>query len=908
MMHRMLARRLAQVMAWLAVAIAAACQPATLAQEEVNGTVTTGAADAVLGDVAAAQDAKVDVQAGTDTVVPGDGCKVDQDCAAKAATCQIGSCNAGKCVFANKPPTAACDDGDPCSIGDACDSGGTCVKGPKGADCDDKNDCTVDNCEAKVGCVHAPKNNGACDDKNPCTVAETCSAGVCNGGTKTCECEQDVDCPQNNICLGPQVCDKGKMPYTCKPTSATPKCPDDDPGDCMDVKCDPSDLANPCKSVPKKENAACDDGIPCTLAEKCVGGKCTFATNTCECLDDQKCFSQGTFNQLCTGKLYCDTKGGYVCKKAPAVVCDKSADTVCAQNTCDITDGKCKMTPVNKPKIPCDDYNPCTVGDVCAYANGNYSGQCVPGKAVACQCATDDDCAAQEDGDLCNGTLFCNQVTGQCQLNPASVKVCPTALDSVCLKTLCNKKTGICESVPTERLKSECPADKPGCGILVKLPDDASPASIACDDGNPCTGTSFCKGGQCYTEKSSFVCSCLQNSDCAQLGDKCSGTFICNKISGKCELNPATVKVCPTVGDTQCAHNICDKATGACVMTPLDNGTDYVPCEDGNPCTVFDGCQNGQCVSGNTTCLCTKDDDCKKWDDDNPCTGTMYCNKVSLKCEINPTTVVLCSSAFDTPCQENMCKKTTGKCEMVTKNNLTPCDDGNPCTLGDTCMQGDCVGSPPQCDCTSTADCGSQEDGDVCNGTLYCDTSKLPFKCKVNPTTVVVCPSAQDTVCVQNTCDKLTGKCSMKPNPKLYASCDDGNDCTVGDVCVAGVCKSGSNLCQCTLDGDCAQYDDGNDCNGKLACLGDSGAKLCGINPVSVITCAGGTECSKNTCDAATSKCKIVPVPEACNDNNPCTVDACDGAKCTHTAYPDATQCSLGATPKLCMAGVCTAQ
>ena len=51
------------------------------------------------------------------------------------------------------------------------------------------------------------------------------------------------------------------------------------------------------------------------------------------------------------------------------------------------------------------------------------------------------------------------------------------------------------------------------------------------------------------------------------------------------------------------------------------------------------------------------------------------------------------------------------------------------------------------------------------------------------------------------------------------ASCDDGNSCTNGDVCSDGACLSGANTCACVTDGDCIAEEDGNLCNGTLACV-----------------------------------------------------------------------------------------
>lgn len=59
--------------------------------------------------------------------------------------------------------------------------------------------------------------------------------------------------------------------------------------------------------------------------------------------------------------------------------------------------------------------------------------------------------------------------------------------------------------------------------------------------------------------------------------------------------------------------------------------------------------------------------------------------------------------------------------------------------------------------------------------------------------------------------------------------CDDGQVCTKGDACLAGVCKSGTDVCKCSEDADCLAGDDGNLCNGLPFCNLASGQ--CGILP-----------------------------------------------------------------------------
>lgn len=100
--------------------------------------------------------------------------------------------------------------------------------------------------------------------------------------------------------------------------------------------------------------------------------------------------------------------------------------------------------------------------------------------------------------------------------------------------------------------------------------------------------------------------------------------------------------------------------------------------------------------------------------------------------------------SLDGPCQVGVC--TAGGC--VAEPQTGGCDDGLACTSGDHCEAGVCVGVP------------------------------------------IVC-SAKDSCHVAGVCDAGTGRCSDPRKPDT-AACDDGDVCTEGEACAAGVCQGGS--------------------------------------------------------------------------------------------------------------------
>lgn len=189
------------------------------------------------------------------------------------------------------------------------------------------------------------------------------------------------------------------------------------------------------------------------------------------------------------------------------------------------------------------------------------------------------------------------------------------------------------------------------------------------------------------------------------------------------------------------------------------------------------------------------------------------------------------------------------RCDPVTGACLptTPpdCDDGSPCTT-DACS--------PTLGCIHTPTCS---DGNPCNGLETCN----PVDGTCGPGTAPRCDDFND--CTEDSCSALLGCIST---PTTGNACSDGDACTSGDICQQGVCI-GRTAVNC---------DDGNICN--------------------------GTE----ICDPATGGC-LAGDPIDCNDDNPCTDDACKpGVGCQHT--PNTAPCNDGnlcTANDTCAAGTC---
>lgn len=262
---------------------------------------------------------------------------------------------------------------------------------------------------------------------------------------------------------------------------------------------------------------------------------------------------------------------------------------------------------------------------------------------------------------------------------------------------------------------------------------------------------------------------CTKDSDCddADLDLAACQVPVCDRHNGKCVAGPApmgmacddgdactTLTACSILGEcvgmevvcddgNLCTSDSCDPELG-CVSQPNE-----LVCDDGNGCTTNDRCEAGVCVGEyGAACTCETDQQCAAFDDTDLCNGVVKC--VFNVCRIPSSSVVPCEKENDSQCRRNVCQPVTGVCEMVSRGDGRPCDDGDDCTVGDLCLAGECVGAAPR----------------------KCDDS--------NPCTVDTC--APESGCLH----------SFSAYP-----CQDGDDCTVNDQCHFGVCYPGAaNQCE----------------------------------------------------------------------------------------------------------------
>ncbi len=397
----------------------------------------------------------------------GDPCTVDDTCSAgicagaakncnDSNACTDDSCNGtGVCEHTNN--TAACSDGNPCTLDDTC-SAGTCAGTTK--NCNDSDACTDDSCNTQTGICEYSDNTAACDDGNPCTIDDACNAGTCAGAAKNCDdsdaCTDDscngtgvcehtnntAQCDDGNACTTGDVCSAG----TCTGGSAL-DCNDSNP--CTDDSCDQE-----AGCVNTSNTATCDDGNACTTEDACRNGACTGAAKDCNdsdsCTDDSCNTGTGTCEHsdntaACDDGNACttgDVCSAGTCTGGPAPNCDD--EDICTDDSCDSASG-CVNT---NNTAACDDGNACTTADTCS------DGACMGGPALDCDDSnpcTDDSCNRESGCVNANTTSACDDSNACTTEDTCADGVCvggppPDCEDNdLCTDDTCNPATG-CEN------------------------------------------------------------------------------------------------------------------------------------------------------------------------------------------------------------------------------------------------------------------------------------------------------------------------------------------------------------------------------------------------------------------------------------------------------------------------------
>jgi peptidoglycan/xylan/chitin deacetylase (PgdA/CDA1 family) len=310
-----------------------------------------------------------------------------------------------------------------------------------------------------------------------------------------------------------------------------------------------------------------------------------------------------------------------------------------------------------------------------------------------------------------------------------------------------------------------------------------------------------------------------------------------------------------------------------------------VPCDDGNPATANDWCQDGVCKGAAQVCP----------------KGDYYpVGGLCLLCKADGSGPVGPGSAVDdgNVCTDDFCDPGDG---ILHWDNGQPCDDGNPATKWDWCHSGGkCYGTPVVCDA-----------GD------YFVKEGLCWLCNGSGTGTVGAGLAIDdgNLCTDDACDPGGGV----EHYFNHAPCSDGKPDTLLDTCNDGTCIGVPKLCPpnewvntggwwCILcDATGTQWaNDGVDVDDVEDCTEDICDPKAGVihTPVEG-ECWDADECTENdTC--SNGKCAGTPID--CFDDNVCSQDGCDPAtgQCTYQAVAGKCNDGLAATPDdVCVGVVC---
>jgi hypothetical protein len=612
----------------------------------------------------------------------------------------------------------------------------------------------------------------------------------------------------------------------------------------VDAKVEPSDTASSA------------DAFSCVPDEKTCAGN---TVRTCNSKGDgytqdiQNCGISLCEKGLCQAGKVCK-EGAQFCEGTVAFQCSKDGAKKIQVKQCE-KDEVCKMVDFGGASAP-----EC-VPQVCVPSQKTCSGT-YDAKAhsfsgdVLVECSSDGtakkssgkDCT--KDGKICvidvDGVATCELPTcGDGKVHTDGGEQCDLGIDAAGKKknglpgTICTSKCKVVDNKCSTT--AECKKMNPGpcdagftCNLNLKVCVAVPKPTGQCDDGNPCTKGDKCIVGECFG------------------------------IENPCD------------DGNKCTTDSCDPTSG-CVHSALTGPA----CSDGLTCTVGDKCDNGVCTAGLNACQCTSANDCAKFEDGNPCTGTLLCfnntcvvnKKTLVKCEggtcidtakTNPSACKAAAKMWvggangkcydpltnypdknqenclkvgsswlsDSACHTAKCSKSYGVCQINVKYNGATCDDSNACTTEDQCFGGLCEGSKASCD-----------DGNACT---------------------------------KDMCQKQTGCINA---PLGGAPCNDGDECTKFDQCKGSQCK-GTPSCKCQQDSDCAAENPKNPCKGKYIC--NKAINVCKLDPASVVYCdpAKGKPCAPYTCDENTAQCKTLFSKEGakCNDGDACTKDDVCGA------------------------------
>ena len=218
-----------------------------------------------------------------------------------------------------------------------------------------------------------------------------------------------------------------------------------------------------------------------------------------------------------------------------------------------------------------------------------------------------------------------------------------------------------------------------------------------------------------------------------------------------------------------------------------------------------------------------------------------------------------------TECQNpGICDPSMGACTYSARPDGQDCDDANACTLNDRCEQGACVGGKTQT-CAASDQCHG---AGVCDSKSGCSNAALPDGttcddgnlCTLDDVCAAGACAGAALPCTTGDACNPTGQCNAGTGQCEYSPAPEGTDCLLGmgtpdetpSYCKAGVCLSqcavGYTDCNHDQRADGCEVFTGGDPDNCGGC-----AVTCSTDHVAVRSCAEG-KCS-GTCATGFASC-----------------------------------------------------
>jgi len=339
-----------------------------------------------------------------------------------------------------------------------------------------------------------------------------------------------------------------------------------DPFGCIDTKsC--NDATGACESIKKPVGTQCwVDGED----EGCSGYSCN---------DDMECVEDDQFDYECSDADYAE---------------------ICADDCKPCTELKCSWATLEDKKVhscdpeplfgePCDDENPCTVGDACGpHPDYNKLSVCEPGDGKTIdECAEElgkNEVECQLKGVTCDPVDGCgyDEAKAADWCKPPST-ICYNAAEVYCThidpgtdywdaETGCNvPEVFTCPELPCA--ENACVKEEIDGGYQYKCEPTFYPDGTPCFDGDPCTGGDLCAVGECVAAPGlPQACQDVdQTPENPCDGPQCTVTDADDPDGFECILEPLPIGTPCEVDDDLCTEGICQQGgdTVICQEAPV---------------------------------------------------------------------------------------------------------------------------------------------------------------------------------------------------------------------------------------------------------------------------------------------------------------------------------------------------